>query len=449
MTQYQVFVTPLVSSGVYGTEVEISDWVKIVGAGTIGRSIDSTDYDIGIYVFADVTLVCDASDGYLNDQNDSRSLFHFSRDLSRVRIVFLKDGVSYSTFKGIINDQGTTLDAQADEVSLVVQGLDSVLQQLVVPAGTVGSGDTFQDAIIAVLNAASGGILSINADNINPSYNGTVDVGTEFDNQAGNDALDDLLLASNSVLIVDSAGNAYVQDRNPTTNPILFLYGKGQDTAGRENITALANYNTGLQRTFNNIQVTGGQPSTTISGSTVSQPAAVGVAQNATSIAYYGLRTKALTLSFITELTTLQAIAANILAEFGIPKAEVEITLPTKYIQAQTPATGLLDLVSLSYPLTVRPWAGGRLPIIGITAIGDTTAPLPFVTGSLSVDPSIAWKVIAITEDPQSLNTTIKLRVKGTTTNDGGFDLSLTTEGGSDIETEGGETIETESVEVP
>src|SRR4051812_44744486 len=119
-TQYQVFVTPLTSTGVYGSELEISGWVISTDFGEITRAIDSTNYDIGIYAYNDVTLVCDASDGYLLDQNDSRSLFKFSRDRAKVRIVFLKDGTSAITFRGVINEAGVSINAQDDTVSLVV-----------------------------------------------------------------------------------------------------------------------------------------------------------------------------------------------------------------------------------------------------------------------------------------------------------------------------------------
>ena len=52
----QVFITPLASADVYGSEVEVSEYVKIDGLSKIKRSIDSTDYSIGVYRFDDLTF---------------------------------------------------------------------------------------------------------------------------------------------------------------------------------------------------------------------------------------------------------------------------------------------------------------------------------------------------------------------------------------------------------
>lgn len=492
MTNYQVFVTPLKSQGVYGAEIEISDWVVADNIGTITRSIDSTDYDIGIYTFNDVTLVCDASDGYLADQTDSRSIFQFQRNAAKIRIVFLKDGVALSTFYGIINEDGSTMDDTSETVSLTIMGVDSILQTAVIGKGVISDGLTFQQVFIAILNSAVNGVLNIHPANINPTYNGTIDVGSSFDNKSAKDALDSLLLPSNSILWVDSSQNVYVQPRSNTDNKPLYLYGRG-DLLDRENIIQIANWNNGLQRTFNSIQVTGAALSKGITGDTttgqanilnasattllspgqaaagtglpsgatiseilgntvvlssdavtataagvaitVTAPALVGVAEDETSIKYYGLRIKALTVDFVTQQSTLDAIAAALLAEFRYPKPEMEVTVATELLQAQSPPTGILDLVSINHPLSVRPQPNCRLPFIGITSIGDSTAPLPFAEGALIIDPSVAWKVIEIDENPQNYTTVIKLRVAGSDVNDGFFDF-LQTESGSDLETE-------------
>jgi len=420
VTNYQVFVTPLISSGVYGLEVEISDWVLSDNIGAITRAIDSTDYDIGIYAYNDVTLVCDASDGYLLDQTDSRSIFQFSRDQALVRFVFLKDGTPLTTFNGIINEDGSVLDPAGETISLVIMGHDSALKTAVVPAGAVPDGATFQNAFIAILNSAAGGVLHVSALNINPVYNGTVDIGKAFDNKTAKAALDALLLPANSVLTVDSSNNVYVSSRTETGNPTLYLYGKG-DLEERENILGLSNYNNGRQRTFNLIQVTGAQASVVVGGQTVTQPALVATAQDGVSISFYGARPKTFTIDFVTQQATLDAIAAALLLEFRYPKSEVEVTVATELLQAQSPVTGLLDLVSVANPLTVRPQPNCRLPFAGITVAGDVTAPWPYVDGALAVDPSVAWKVIEINEDAKAFTTILKLRVRGQGLNDGSF----------------------------
>jgi hypothetical protein len=440
MTSYQAFVTPLKYPDFYGDEIEVTDWLLSDNLGEVTRAIDSTDYDIGIYTTNDVTLVFDASDGYLNDQSDYRSMFQVSRDLAKVRVVYLKDGVPLTTFEGLINEEGTSIDAENETVSIVVMGYDSVLRKAVIPAGAVQDGFTFQQAFIAILNSVASGVLGINADNINPVYNGTVDVGTFFDNKTAKDGLDALLLPANSVLIVDGSQNVFVQGRSESQNKVLFLHGRG-DLLGRENINALSNYNPGLQRTFNVVRVKGGQPPADVSGTTVSTPALVGFYQDPTSVSLYRARVKEFTVEFVTDQAALDAIAQALVQEFAYPKPECEVTLATELIQAQSPPTDLLDLVSINYPLVVRPMPGKRIPFEGIAIEGDTATPFPYTEGALVIDMGTAWKVIEIRENPTDFTSVLKLRVRGSAQTDGTFQFLLT-EGGLLLETETGEYLQ-------
>lgn len=415
-TYYQVFVTPVKAlGGVYDTEVDISQYVLADQIGSITRALDSTDYEVGIYAFSDVTLVCDASDGYLNDQTDSRSVFKFNRDLAKVRIVY-NNGTQFTEFRGFINEEASRVDAENDTVSFVVMSHDSVLRKTKVAAGTVTNGMSFKNAIIAVLNSAST-LLHTNSLNINPTYNGTVDDGTKFDSKSASVALNSLLLAANSVMTLDSSDNVYVKSRTESGNPILYLYGKG-DIQGRCNVVTLSDYNTGLHRCFNSIRVKGGQPSTTVSGTTVSTPVPVVEVSNATSVGIYGLRQHEWTFDFITSPTTLQAIGNALLAEFAWPKPECMVTVPTELLIGQSPATDLLDRVSITSPLRVQA-SGPNLPIIGITKVGDTTAPLPYTEGAVAIDGSYIWKVLEVNENSQDFTASLKVRVKGTALNDG------------------------------
>lgn len=437
-SQYKVYVTPLKALGSYGTEVEITDWVIENNVGSICRSIDSTDYDIGIYAFNDVTLVCDASDGYLGDQNDSRSIFQFSRDQAQVRIVFYKDGSPLTTFNGIINEKGCATDLGSETVTLTVMGYDSILKNTEVRAGSVSDGFTFKQAFFGILDNIDVTLLVVSLANIKPTYDGVVDIGKAFDKLTAKDALDKLLLPANSILTIDSSRNVHVKSRADSGGTILQLYGRG-DLFDRENIVSVGNYNNGIQRTFNLVRVTGAQAP---AASGVTPSALVGTASDSTSLGYYGTFKKELTCDFITQQASLDAIAAAILSEFRYPKPEITLTVPTEVLQAQTPPTDILDLVQIDYPINVRPRPNCRLPFLGITSLGDTTAPLPYTEGALVIDSSLAWKVIQIDENPQDFTSTLKLRVIGTGQNDGTFEF-LETESGSILETESGQSIAT------
>ncbi len=438
--QYRVYVTPLYSQFVYADEVEISDKVENI-SGEISSSIDSTDFSVGIFTFNDVQIVCDNSDGVFSPSQDSRSIFTYSRDRAKVRIVFDQgDGSPVTTYFGVVNDPATGISSDTDEVQLTILGPDSVLIRSQVAAGAISTGMTITQAMVAVLNTGDIRIvLGISLSNINPQNDITIDDGTKFDGLNKKDALIKLLSASNSVMLIDSDQNVIIRDRREnTTNDTIYLYGRG-DQFGRDNIISISNYNTGLQRVFNSCLVTGGQPSASVNAAAggtvdVAQNALVGSGYDSQSQGLYGLRQKALTLDFISTQVTLDAAAQSYADEFAFAKTEFEVTVPTDVVASAI----LLDLVSVNYPLFIRP-SGKFLPVIGVTVIGDTDSPLPYTKGAVSINPYDAYKIIAKTEDISTYETTLKLRQIGTTLYDGMF--SINTEDGESLQTEDSQNI--------
>ena len=421
-TQYRVYVTPLLSAFVYGTEMEISDYVENV-AGTITSSIDSTDFAVGIITFTDVQLTCDGSDGKLGASSDSRSIFQYSRDKAKLRIVF-DNGASSppTTYRGLINDEGTAVNSDTDEFVFTILGLDSVLKNSNIPAGSVSNGMTVSQALVAILNTADiRAVLGVSVSNLNPQSNVTIDLGSHYDNLNKRDAIAELLGISNSCMFIDSNLNIIVRDRQPNfQNAIVYIYGKG-DQYGREGILSIQNYNTGLQRTFNSALVTGGQAPTSVTNVasqvvSVAQSALVGSSQNLASQSLFGIRQKQLSTPAITTLATLNSIAKSYTDEFSYTKIEFQVTVAT----GDVAGAQLLDQVSVNYPLLVTP-AGKFLPVIGITAIGDANSPLPYVKGAISIDASLGFKIIEKTEDITTYQTTLKLRQIGKTSSDGGL----------------------------
>jgi hypothetical protein len=426
--QYRVYVTPLYSAFVYGVETEITDYVENV-SGEITKSIDSTDYSVGVYTFNDVSLTCENSSGKLSDQNDSRSLFYYTRDKAKIRIV-ADDGSGSppTTYHGLINDEATTVQSDTDEIVFTVLGPDSVLKNSIIPAGSVTNGMTVTQALVAILNTSDvRSVLGVTLTNLNPQNNVVIDDGTKFDNLNKRDAIALLLAVSNSVLFIDASLNVIVRDRSPNfQNPTIYLYGKG-DPFGRENIKSISNYNTGLQRTFNSILVKGGQAAVTVNDTlgnpqSVAKTTQVGSAQSLTSQALYGIRQKQLDFAFITTKATLDSIAAGYTGEFAFNKLELQVTVPTPDVASAE----LLDQVSVSYPLLVTP-AGKFLPVIGVTKIGDTDSPLPYVKGAIAVDAGVGFKIIEKTEDITTFETTLKLRQIGINQNDGGLTVPTST----------------------
>ena len=400
---YRILFTPLVGTNRYGAvvdvtqDVDITDFVK--NLGSIKKELDNGDYDIGIFTFGDITLNMINHNRKFNSPDDPRSMFKFTRDRCKVDIIFyLADGSSTNRFRGLINDDATRLDFTSGIIKFKVLSLDSIFRQVEVGAGVIVDGDSFSTAIKKILNVpAITNTLTYSAGNINVDYDGTIDVGEEFSSIPVKGALDDLLLASNSVLYVDNSDVLHVKARTESATQFN-LYGHG-DIYGRENILKIHDFNNGLQRTFSSISVN----ATTIS-------------TDDNWVVEYGFRKKELTFDFITTTATEQAIADNILSAFKIPKLELKIEVSNDAVSN----IELLDIVKVDYPYRHSiPPETGVMPMYGVAQYGvDYYAP---TTGTFEIKPDIKWKVISIQENPVKFTTTLKLRQVGTTTSDGYF----------------------------
>lgn len=409
--QYEVFITPLSDINTYGTEINVSDFISVSGIPTIKQNIDAGDYDIGVFTYGDIKLKAENVNGKFNDETDIRSIFQFSRDLAKVRIEF-KASISNAdktltetstvTYKGLINEEATRTNTVKEQVDFKVLSLDSVIRTEKVAAGIITNGSTVKVALESILDTAKiTSVLGFSAANINPDSNYIIDDGSVFDSLITRDALNQLLLTSNSIFVIDSNDNMIIKDRveNLTTD-VLILFGKS-DFHGRENIVSIKKYNSGKQRMFNSVQVNDL------------------IKTNAALQATFGVRTKIITADHVTDADTEAIIANNLLDEFEAPKIELEINVPTNVAKAAI----LLDRVSINYPLRVVK-TGDFFPVVGITEIGEASNTLPDTFGSLSISPDIAFKIIEKKEIPNKFITTLKLRQVGKSLSDGTFSIS-------------------------
>ena len=399
---YKVYFTPRDGRRSYGTEIDISKYVLLDGIPAIKKTIDATDFDFGVYKYDDVTLKCVNLDGYFNDEQDSRSLFLYGRDKTKVRIVFSNDSGDEIVFKGFINEEATKIDPDDDLIDFRVLSLTSCLRTTKVSGGSINSGNLVSDAMYAILNVPDiTDYLTVSAININPSNDFAVDTDDDLQNATVRDVLNRLLLASNSIMTINTSDEIIIRSRDEIdTNPVLNLYG-ANNIHGKCNILKLNNYNSGRHRTFTAVKIND------------SESGLSGYQQD------YGYRQKRITLSFITDSVKEDSIADNLVDEFKYPKIELEVEVP-KYV-----ANGydLLDRVSIDYPLRIKPIEDKFLPIIGITEIGDAMYPLPYEFGSLSIPPHVAFKIIEMVENPRDFTVKMKLRQIGKDIDDGYFNI--------------------------
>jgi hypothetical protein len=204
------------------------------------------------------------------------------------------------------------------------------------------------------------------------------------------------MLATNSILLIDDSDNIIVRSREPNAATHYF-YGAG-DIYGRENIVALKNFNTGVQRSFNSVRI-GDEFALTDENFRTE----------------YGIRQKTLDFPYVTTAATIEDIGTRFLREFKWPKMECEIVVPTRIASG----VEILDLVSVDFPKVVKPYDQNKIPIAGQAIAGE--AVFPHSLGSFSIAPIIKWKVIGITENPSNFETTLKLRQAGIRENDGVF----------------------------
>ena len=404
---YRVYFTPLIQDATYGTEVEVSDRVDISGIKRIKQSVDSGDFQVGVFTSNDITVRLINFDGKFNDETDSRSMFPAGRDLTKVRVSFTEldeegDETATISFLGLINEEATKQDIKTDSVTFRVLSSDSVIRKSRVPSGRVASGsDTVSTAVVKILNTPKiSSVLTVSAANINPDVDVTIDDGESFNDRPTLEALNDLMLASNSVLIIDQSDNVIVKSRlEDTTKDVINLYGPF-DQFGRENIINITKYNPGRHRTFTTVKVNNI------------------LRTNAAFEEIFGARRKTIDLDFITSDTTEAIIAARVLDEFKMAKIELNVDVATQFVKDAE----LLDRVSVNYPLRVVP-TSKFLPVIGVTEIGDANDKLPRTFGSISINDRTAFKIIEKVEDPRNFVTRLKLRQVGKDFDDGVFDV--------------------------
>lgn len=405
MVRYKIEIAPKNASG-YDSYIDVTDRIEARGVSTITKSIDSLDYTFGIYTFSDITLNANNKNGYFNI-NDSRSIFKYKRDLSKVRVTFVnfdEDPLSEETtqvvYNGIINDEATRLDVQNSMITFKVLSFDSVFRTLQVSSGIIGNNENASTAILNILNITEiTSVLNVSESNINVGTDIVLDSGTSFTNKTVQLAINELLLITNSCLIIDSDSNIIVKSRAPETFAnALDLYGPG-DIHKRENIISLMNYNDGIHRTFTSVSVNNR------------------ISTNSGYAADFGFRQKQITINSINTDSKSESIAAALVDEFKAPKIELEVSCKTNLVLNYD----LLDSVRINYPFRVETDEDKFFPIVGAATIGDSLTPLPKLFGSIAISDSIAFKIIEIEHDVKKFVTKLKVRQSGNSTGDGFF----------------------------
>lgn len=399
MNNIRVLITPLHYDGIYGDEVDVTKDIDITALvkdnlGKISREIDNGDFDFGVFVYGSITLRCYNDEGFFSMPEDARSIFKYRRDLARVKIVYTST-IESILFEGIINEDTSRDEDLPDDdiktgtIKFRVLSLDSILRHTKVAGGAIATGITISTAIKQILNTTYiTNVLNFDPLKITVNTDVIVDDGDYFTGATVKSALDELLIAGNSILVIDDDYNIIVTPR--IENPTLHKLYAAHDALGRGNILEIKNYNDGLHRSFSAIE---------IDDTEVINPAAV---------SDYGYRQKSISLDFITFEESKEIIAQNILDEFATPRKECVVKVAFDDIAG----VRLLDQVQIDYPLQVLPPKGEQFVTTVNTLVVGQSKPNR-VRGSISISSKFRWKIIGIFEGLKYFTTELKLRHVG------------------------------------
>lgn len=389
---WRCYISPRLTSGVYGSWVDVTRYVTTANLGRYRRSIDSDDFDIGYYEESNVTI---GFDNQCGDFMENRGFFEGAIiDRSRIRIIAgYRDPeapsdlsrASYEVdFEGIIDDRGTSIDSNQENARFTVLSYSSIINRLRTDPGAVGTGQDFKTAFFNLLNRSEiNQLLTVDLNNINPKLNLPIDVPSFFAGKQLKQSISSLLLASNSVLKITN-NTIYVVPRTQSPTVRFQFFGKGSKRPC--NIISLTNWHTGLRRAITRIRL-----------NELEWDASTEI------LDLYGSNLKTIDLGMMTDEDVIQAIAEDIIAEFQYPKAEFELT--TDYLGNEI---DILDMVTVENEGTIT---SDSPPIYGKAVYGQSN--YTERVGGVKLRLIEGYKVLSISHNYQNYTTTIKLRAIG------------------------------------
>lgn len=404
--KWRVYINPFDDVGNYTGYVEVTSDVIFSSLGSIASSLDSTQYDIGIFRVSNFKISLRNDQGTYSDVGNELSMFKYKRSESLVKITWeIEDdlgpicgiaipelcylSVETNMFIGLLNDDSLVMDLSKQTVDFMCLGRESILSKTIVPYGSIANGDLYSAVIFALLNqAAVTRLLTVSSLNISCGTDETIDNISVLQNLTVTDAFNTLLLASNSVLYIKN-DTIYVSPRTAGSTVAYTFYGQ-TSAIGAENIFNISNIQNGLNKTFNYFT----WDSTTLSS------------DDPSSVGKYGAIMNKVSFTFCTDNTKRQAILDNLLVEFANPKQQFEISTPLSYSSL---AVNLLDKVSIDYPRVYIATNGVGLPICGVTVCG--TGVLPRALWDFHISPTEYYKVIGISLDIQNAIITYIVRL--------------------------------------
>jgi len=391
LSNLRVYINPLDDNGAYTSYQEVTADVNLNSLSKISRKLDSSEYDVGVFSFSNLTIKLRNNHGKYSDVGTPRTIFKSRRNDSLVKIEWLPSpdeailgaaivgisvlGLSQEIFKGFLSDESLKSDIDTQEVNFTIRGMESLFDSVEVPFSSLSTGGGTRAMIADVMTVDEiTDLLTISLGNIQVPDEQTIDNIDDFENTTVKDALNTLLEASNAVLYV-SNDTVYVVPRDETAADPITFYGQAS-AVGIENLVKVSNIRSGRNKMFNYWKWS----DTTLKATSTS------------SIDDFGVKDKEVDYSLFTNSTTKQNILDEFRDEFSEPKQEMEITVPMDYDSLDL---FLLDRVNMDYPtvyMPAEPEAG--LPLYGVAIYGESKYPLSQWSLNLTTDD--IFKIIGI-----------------------------------------------------
>lgn len=393
MSKLHVYLKPFDTTGAYESDwTEVTKDVDVQGIGTLTQQLDNTEYDVGIFRNSNLRLKLRNDHGRYIEAGEIGSIFKHKRADTKVKITwepgdeslicgFFSPGPGavlseeVEVFKGLLDDKAAKTDADKQDIQFTVFGQEILFEREITPYASISNGDSFESVIYTLLNQSSiTDHLTVSAGNISCGINETIDDKSDLENQTVKEALEDILLPSNSVLYIEN-DTVYVSPRTAGATLEHTFYGQGSDD-GTENILELKNHRTGHNRVLNYWT----WKDTTLKSS------------DSSSVTTNGTSKKEIELSLVSSGSTakIQNILDSLKDEFKNPKAEMDLSAT---LNIDTLALFLLDRVSIDYPTIVLAKENENIPIYGIAVYGEDSYPIE--VSSLTIPSTDRFKIMA------------------------------------------------------
>lgn len=404
MSRFRTFLVPFTDAGEYGDEVEITGDTNFSSISKIKQQIDQDEFKVGVLTYNDLNLKLRNEHGLYSSPDVPESIFKIKRGGSLFRLYWeiqseppycgiAKAGETRLSeivlvYEGLINDDATKTNLRDQNTTLKVLGLESIISEIEVPILELYIGQTFSEAIFKILNQSQlTDFLIVDELNINVGFETTMDVVSHFSSSTGKEALDELLLISNSIVYIKERV-IYVEGRNPTADLKYTYYGPASQI-GLENIISMSDIRTGLSKTFN----------------FWTWDDEVFNVSNSSSIAVYGIKKNSVKAKSITNTTKQQNILASLSNEFGDPKESFRLKVEINY---DTMKLFFLDKINIDYPTVYISVEGDGIPVYNISKYDQSVYPIP--ESVLTIDINRRFKILGVNIDIK--NQTIEHNLK-------------------------------------